>query len=151
MGEHEKEAHPVPHTGTHTVQPGGEYKSNTLLAVGQKTLLAVSCSFAVIAQNMQCQRVSLLLLALVYMVHAVPALQCKLLSEKSGLFVKVHSNGQVTAAALRGGKCVQAYNLLHSGNYYYLCVHVVLDFYTMHDLLLSLSFFTFLIEVLASE
>ena len=64
------------------------------------------CSFAVNAQNMQCQRVFLFVFALVYMVHAVPALQYKLLSEKTGLFVKLHSNGQVTADASRGGKCV---------------------------------------------
>ena len=112
MGELEKEVHPVPHSGHPYSAARWEYKSNTLLAVGHKTLLAVSCSFAVIAQNMQCQWVSLFLLALVYMVHAVPALQYKLLSERCGLFLKVHSNGQVTADASRAGKCVLKHILL---------------------------------------
>ena len=100
-----------PIVGTHTVQPGGSIKAIHCWQLGKKHL-AVSCSFAVIAQSMQCHRVSLFLLALVYMVHAVPALQYKLLSEKRGGFVKVHSNGQVTADASRAGKCVLKHILL---------------------------------------
>lgn len=56
---------------------------------------------------MQCQRVILLVLGLVCLIHAMPTLQYKLLSEKTGQFVKMHSNGQVTADALRVGKCVE--------------------------------------------
>jgi len=78
------------------------------LGVGHKTLWSSYLLVLLfIAQNMQCQRVFLLVLGLVYMVHARPPLQYKLLSGNTGQFVKLHSNGQVTADALRVGKCVE--------------------------------------------
>lgn len=83
---------------------------------------------------MQCQRVILLVLGLVCMIHAMPTLQYKLLSEKTGQFVKLHSNGQVTADALRVGKCVEVC-------YSVLCV--VLAFTWSPSLSLLLFFFLF--------
>lgn len=83
---------------------------------------------------MQCQRVILLVLGLVCLIHAMPTLQYKLLSEKTGQFVKLHSNGQVTADALRVGKCVEVC-------YSVLCV--VLAFTWSPSLSLLLFFFFF--------
>lgn len=76
----------------------------------------------------------LLVLGLVCMIHAMPTLQYKLLSENTGQFVKVHSNGQVTADALRVGKCVEAYNC-------YSVLHVVLAFTQPPSLFYSFFFF----------
>ena len=116
----------------------GGYKRSRQLGVGHKTLWSSYLLVLLfIAQNMQCQRVFLLVLGLVYMVHARPPLQYKLLSGNTGQFVKLHSNGQVTADALRVGKCVEVS---------YSFVRIVLAFAWSPFLFLSFTLFLFFVN-----